>query len=431
MKFRYIILVLILFPLVFFSACKRETDPIFEQNATLRVTEAIQHAYDVLQGNEPGWMMKYYPSDTREFGGYTIFAKFISNGQVTLTSDINEDVITSTYGVVQESGPVLTFNGYNKVIHYFSEPGLDNGDNIGADDTGMKGDFEFIVLEASADSVVLKGKKSGNRMVMLPLTGNQFETLSVEYQRANDVFRGYLLFKLENQQGELSDLGYNMRTFQYASDGNLNLQTFRVTPTGLEFYEDAELSGVRFVSLAYVQPTATYPKGYFSDANNLIKVIPEAPLNLWFRNNLWSMSYSNVGATGRTFWNTARTNLTNNGISLSYYYIGTYQGLQGMVYILQNGAVGGLITHNITLVPGSEDQVRISLAGNIYNLGGGFGVAYWSAGLNQLTNPFNNRTFRVTADTSDRPNSVLLTDIAIPTNTFRVFLDAINNPFNN
>ncbi|GHE37607.1 DUF4302 domain-containing protein [Sphingobacterium griseoflavum] len=430
MKLKYIVLALLL-PVFVFNSCKRETDPIFEKNATIRVNEAIEKAYQVLQGNQAGWMMKYYPSNSLDFGGYTIFAKFISNAQVTLTSDVNEDVVTSTYGVVQESGPVLTFNGYNKVIHFFSEPGMDNG-GIGADDTGIKGDFEFIVLQASADSVVLKGKKSGNRIVMLPLQGNQFEELSADYQEASRSFDDYGVFKLENQDGELSDLLYNMRTFQDVSGGVPTLHTFRVTPNGLEFYREVELGGVRFSTLSYVQPTETYPLGYFTDSGNLIKVVPQAtPLNLWFRNNLWSLSYSNVGATGRSYWNVARTNLANNNIRLNNYYIGNYQGFAGMVYILQNGTVGGLITHNITLVPGTDNQVRISLDGSIYNLGGGFGVAYWSAGLNQLTTPFNNRTFTITADDPNKPNSVLLTDTAIPTNTFRVFLEDINDPFNN
>lgn len=430
MKLKYLILAFLL-PLMLFTSCKREEERIFDQSASERMSEAIANAYAVLQDNEAGWMMKYYPSSTREFGGYTIFAKFVSNAQVSLTSDINDDVITSSYSVVQESGPVLTFNGFNKVIHYFSEPGLDNG-GIGADDTGMKGDFEFIVLKATADSVVLKGKKSGNEIVMLPLSGTEFETKAVEYQEASISFAEFGVFNLENSSGEISPLTYSSRTFQDASDANSKLLTFRVVPGGLEFYEQADLQGAKFDKLSFTAPNGEYPLGYYSDANNSVKIVPQVtPINMWFKDNLWSMSYNNVGATGKNYWNTAHTNLTNNNIVLNNYYIGTYSGIVGMVYILQNGAVGGLITHNITLIPGTEDQVRISLDGSIYNLGGGFGVAYWTAGLNQLTTPFNNRTFTITADNPNKPESVLLTDIGIPTNTFRLFLDDIDDPFNN
>lgn len=430
MKLKYLILAFIL-PVMLITSCKREEDRIFDKSASERMTEAIANAYTVLQENEAGWMMKYYPSSTREFGGYTIFAKFVSNAQVSLTSDINDDVITSSYSVVQESGPVLTFDGFNKVIHYFSEPGLDNG-GIGADDTGMKGDFEFIVLKATADSVILKGKKSGNQIVMLPLSGAEFETTAAAYQEAGILFADFGVFKLENSMGEVSPLAYNSRTFQDASDANSKLLTFRVVPGGLEFYEEAEIQGVKFDKLSFVAPNVEYPLGYYADLNNTVKIIPQVtPINVWFRSNLWSMSYNNVGATGKNYWNTAHTNLTNNNIVLNNYYIGTYSGIVGMVYILQNGAVGGLITHNITLIPGTEDQVRISLDGSIYNLGGGFGVAYWTAGLNQLTTPFNNRTFTITADNPNKPESVLLTDIGIPTNTFRMFLDDIDDPFNN
>src|SRR5690606_6961205 len=118
---------------------------------------------------------------------------FISDAQVSLTSDVNDDVVTSSYAVIPETGAVLSFNGYNKVLNLFTEPGLDNG-GTGADDTGMKGDFEFIVLEATADSVVLKGKKSGNKMLMLPLKNDEFTSLSAIYQQESARFSEYNLF---------------------------------------------------------------------------------------------------------------------------------------------------------------------------------------------------------------------------------------------
>ncbi len=126
MKLKYLI-VLILLPFLLVTSCKRDEDRIFDANATVRMTEAVEKTYTVLQANKAGWIMKFYPSNNQEFGGYTVFSKFISNAEVTVASDPFSGSQTSSYAVSPESGPVLTFNGYNKNIHWFSEPGKDNG----------------------------------------------------------------------------------------------------------------------------------------------------------------------------------------------------------------------------------------------------------------------------------------------------------------
>src|SRR5690606_12399242 len=112
MKLKYIILAYLL-PILLISSCKREEDPVFDKSASSRMTEAVENAFNVIQKQEAGWLIKYFPSDSRDFGGYTIFAKFISDAQVSLTSDVNDDVVTSSYAVIPETGAVLSFNGYN------------------------------------------------------------------------------------------------------------------------------------------------------------------------------------------------------------------------------------------------------------------------------------------------------------------------------
>jgi hypothetical protein len=159
-------------------------DPVFEQNASHRMNVAITDIYTLLEGNSDGWLIKYYPNALYTYGGYTLFAKFTNETDVQLTSDINSNVVHSSYVVRQGAGPVLSFNGYNKVIHYFSEPGADSG--VGSGNYGMEGDFEFLVLEYSEDLIVLKGNKSGNRYEMYPLAAGEFETLPIQYQAEAD-----------------------------------------------------------------------------------------------------------------------------------------------------------------------------------------------------------------------------------------------------
>ncbi|WP_294345968.1 DUF4302 domain-containing protein [uncultured Sphingobacterium sp.] len=430
MKLKYLI-VLILLPFLLVTSCKRDEDRIFDANATVRMTEAVEKTYTVLQANKAGWIMKFYPSNNQEFGGYTIFSKFISNAEVTVASDPFSGSLTSSYSVSPESGPVLTFNGYNKNIHWFSEPGKDNG-GIGADDSGMRGDFEFIVLKATADSVVLKGKKSGSHLVMLPLKGDEFETMAASYQEAANMFKQFGVFNLETKDGESAVMRYSpkMRVFGNPLDQSAKGMAFRVVPGGLEFYEKYTMAGVTFDFLKFIEPTSTYPYGYYTDNGNTFKIVPEVtPINLWFKANLWSMSYRNVGPIGQVYWNNAKNKLKANGITLNNMYIGN-AGVEVLYYVLQNGAVEGAVGHNITPVSGTVDQVRITFTGSLYNVVG-FTAAYWTGGLSEFTTPLNGRTFRITSDEVNEPSSVLLTDVAAPTNTFRVFLKDINDPLNN
>jgi len=434
MKLKYL-LVLFLLPALLISSCKRDDDRIFETNATVRMTEAVQNAYTVLQANKAGWMMNYYPSKNQEFGGYTIFTKFISNAKVSIASDPIKGIETSSYIINPESGPVLSFDGFNKSIHWFSEPGMDNG-GIGPDDSGMQGDFEFIVLKATADSVVLKGKKSGSHLVMLPLKGTEFENLSASYQEAANKFKQFDIFNLVTADGKSVKIGYDpkVRVFSNPDDPTAKDMSFRVVPGGLEFYEEYTIGKTAFDRVSFIEPTGAYPNGYYTDKGNTFKIVPIAPtLNQWFKSKVWFMSYKNVGSFGQKYWDNAKTKLNTNKISLNSISLGD-RSVEVFYYVLQNGAVVGAIGHDIGLVDDTNDQVKISLEGSVYGVRGDFGtnfLTYWSGGLNEFTRPLNGRTFKITADQMIKPEVVLLTDISDATNTFKVFLKDINDPLNN
>ncbi|MEI2271001.1 DUF4302 domain-containing protein [Sphingobacterium sp. ML3W] len=429
MKLKYLFFLLLL-PAFWISSCKRDDDRIFETNATVRMTEAVQQAYTVLQANKAGWMMKFYPSSNQEFGGYTIFTKFISKEEVSVASDPFSGFKTSTYSVNPESGPVLSFDGYNKNIHWFSEPGKDNG-GIGADDSGMRGDFEFIVLKATADSVVLKGKKSGSHLVMLPLKGTEFESMSKAYQEAASKFKEFEIYQLETAGNKIVELGYDptMRVFSNPSDPSAKDMSFRVVPGGLEFYEPYTIAGKAVDRVDFVAPTSTYPYGYYTDKDKTLKIIPvPTPLNRWFRNNLWSASYKNMGALGQLYWNAGRPMLKERGIVVNNFYIGKNGPDGGIIWVLQGGSVVGGLTHVIQPIADTEDQVYIELEG--YGVGN-FVLAHWQGGLNYLSAPFDGNTFKITADNALKPSVITLSDMADSRNVIKLTLDDIDDPLNN
>lgn len=282
MKSYFPALFVFVFSLVF-TGCVKEPEDVFGQNSSERMDGYLQKTFQTLLNNKKSWMMRYYPSADLEFGGYTIFALFKSENEVTLTSDININKITSSYAVLAESGPLLTFNSYNKVLHQFSEPGKDNSGHIGADDTGMKGDFEFVILDVTDKKITLKGKRSKNIIVMEAIPDDKaLDEIAGEYQNASKAFKMFNEFKVVTAKGEkkltrglfkYAWYATKVSTLQLADNANSERLSFRVIPGGLDFYKEYELEGVKFRQLSYAPPAADYPFGYYTNDSKTIKIV--------------------------------------------------------------------------------------------------------------------------------------------------------------
>ena len=149
-------------------ACSRDEESLFEKPAAQRAQEAIENAFDVLTSNEAGWEMAYFPNLEASAKGYNMVLKFNKNGNVSVTAKNQATTMNkimtdtaSTWAVKSDYGPILTFDTYNDVFHAFSDP-----QNDGA---GLLGDYEFLILKATPELVLLKGKKHSAYSVMRPM----------------------------------------------------------------------------------------------------------------------------------------------------------------------------------------------------------------------------------------------------------------------
>ncbi|MFD2598034.1 DUF4302 domain-containing protein [Sphingobacterium corticis] len=425
----YSIILIILFLALGLGSCTRLEDPIFEDNASARVQADVDLARSSLRSHADWWRIKYYPSSNREFGGYNIFAKFVSDSEVILTSDIDSDNTTSSYAVISETGALLTFNGFNKIIHYFTEPGIDSGK--GAADSGLKGDFEFIVLESTTDSITLKGKKSGNIMVMEPIRGNGEEVV-IQYRRSAamvDAFNGYRMLL---PSGKIESLTKSERTFRLTSNANSSIMSYRPTLEGFELYSPYEIENVSFKTLKYVQPDATYPEGHFTDESGSIKIFaPQTSNQMLFSQNRWHMTYSNLGATGKGRWDIARTKLQAAGFTLSNVYIGRVSATypMGIAVGMNNMSAQGVASFTFTPIAGTTNQFRLPFVG-AYALNNGFTGTHYNAGMTDIIAPFANTTFTISVNANERPLFITITDNANPNNFYRLTLTTAYNPYN-
>ena len=155
------------------QACLHDNKTAFDLPAAQRIDQSVAEYTALLESSEGGWMLQYYAGKNYSYGGYTLLLKF-KDGQVTAMGDVLDPEVkaTSDYEVVKDQGPMLSFNVYNKVIHPLAEAWLGNPD-------GIQGDYEFSILRATTDSIVLRGRKWKNEMVLtrLPKDANWEEMM--------------------------------------------------------------------------------------------------------------------------------------------------------------------------------------------------------------------------------------------------------------
>ena len=166
MKTKYLVIIGLL--AATFAACSRDEESLFEKPAAIRAQEAIENAFDVFTSAENGWEMAYFPNLEASAKGYNMVVKFSKNGNVSVTAKNSATTMNkimtdtaSTWAVKSDYGPILTFDTYNDVFHAFSDPGNDGA--------GLLGDYEFLILKATPELVLLKGKKHSAYTVMRPM----------------------------------------------------------------------------------------------------------------------------------------------------------------------------------------------------------------------------------------------------------------------
>lgn len=145
-----------------FTSCLKDQDDVFDSSSSDRLQQTLMHTKDILTGAENGWVMDYYAGIDMAYGGYAFAVKF-DELTCTASSERIPEACTSYYKLTTDNGPVLAFDTYNKVLHDMATPSQNNYE-------GMNADFEFLVLSATPEKIVLKGKKTQNIMYMYPLS---------------------------------------------------------------------------------------------------------------------------------------------------------------------------------------------------------------------------------------------------------------------
>lgn len=160
------------------SSCSFEQEDYFDESASLRITHLNEQLKDRLvkqsaDGNH-GWLMQYFVAGTDEnsFEGFNLYARFYNDNKVTLASnhrylrDKNAGKYTehtSTYEMLAEEGPVLSFNTWNNVLTVLVDPVSPTAapTNIAPDGEGMNGDHNLVLTSYDDSSITFRGERHG------------------------------------------------------------------------------------------------------------------------------------------------------------------------------------------------------------------------------------------------------------------------------
>ncbi|MBP1663106.1 MAG: hypothetical protein H6Q20_2243 [Bacteroidetes bacterium] len=407
------------------TSCNSEGE-VFTESSAQRATTAIKEYTKILTQQENGWILKYYPQSAMEYGGYTTLIKFASDGKVQMASELfkSTDVLESSYSLKQSAGIYLTFDTYNEMIHLFSDPSAPFRGSTGS---GMEGDYDFSIMHASQDSIVLKGRKSGTRAVMVPMKIDKQWKEYIEETNAAEFMMTFKKYTLD-VSGKTYKVSRTDRNLTISADEEETQSSivahYLFTPKGIELYEPIEIDGKK-ISGFVLTDNDVYP-----EVNNTeIVLMPEIPnLNEYLVDGMWFISYSNLGVYGQKYWNYLKTSLDNINEELLFAFIGTYNGQFSFTFN-SSGYIGSLY-YDYFFIGSNQISLNFPLMADTN------GANYYNnvAGMKSALVPFahsSTRFFNLSADDVKRPTWIKLTDKYEKTNIIVLTKSIVTYPFKN
>lgn len=165
--------------------CTFEQEDYFDETAALRVTHLNQKIKERLvqqsAGGNHGWVIQYFVAgtDDNNFEGFNLFGDFKESGSVTLAGNhrflrngnankYTEDI--STFKMLGEEGPVLSFDTWNDILTVFEDPVDPSAapSSLVNDGEGMNGDHNLVMSSFKDDEIVFLGERHRAQIRFIP-----------------------------------------------------------------------------------------------------------------------------------------------------------------------------------------------------------------------------------------------------------------------
>lgn len=299
---------LFLAPFMTLYSCVQDEKSVFDDSSAVRLHARIEAYREMLAAAPNGWVMEYYPESHQAYGGINIWMKFNQDGTVDMTNETGYDgsefrTESSFYDLLAETGPVLTFNTYNRYLHPFADPNPALTGHI----DGLEGDYEFVIESAAAGKMELKGKKTQNAIAMTALDTNtscqDYLSGVVRVAEASQAPAYRLYLGTDTIETRAED-----RTFSFQWTEGQEVKTVKTgyiyTPAGIRLYRPLAVKGRTIREFTFDAATGTFQGADGTEAS-LVPVFP--PVNREFAEtrDKWCFDYPELSAALKTLWDQA------------------------------------------------------------------------------------------------------------------------------
>ncbi len=288
-------LVFLLFVGVTISCNNNTEEAIFNEPTSVRIQKSISEYRDLLTSSENGWIIEYYPDEKQNIGGFNYGVKFNKD----LTTEVVHESAFATkasnmFDVIANAGPLLTFNTYTWLTHYYANPNADDSDGAG-------GDYEFALTSKTADVITLTGAKSRNKMRMFKLT----EAPEVYLAKVNEVSSFISIVFGNVINGKATEISLTNRhiTFPTSEENGEGEEVkqaidmaYHFTPTGIKLYEAITVDGNQVSEF-----TLNKALNQLTSLDGKVVIdLAKSPFNI---NQDWSIDTTNPSDTSDEFFN--------------------------------------------------------------------------------------------------------------------------------
>ena len=307
--------------LVFTASCTPEVEDAFDKPSPDRIAEAISETKDILTAAPNGWKMAYQGSGG--FGGFNILCKFDKEDNVFCEEESDHAKATSHYTVQQGQGVLLSFDSFNAALHKYSDPvGKINGKSVGKDGKGFQGDFEFRVMSCTKDSIVLEGRKHGDRVVMTPmpedLTWDSFFTQIATVASGMSSERYNIIIDKDTLPARM-----NLHTLHTTDkNGKAVAIPFIYTPQGIEVLKADSLNGRKLTAFTYSTDDKWVDP---NDKNVMLSPRDITPLEAFFSDN-WTINVGYSSTAEMNVWKAAAAYAASKNMEIVTVYFSTTPG---------------------------------------------------------------------------------------------------------
>lgn len=253
---------------VMLSSCKFEQEDFFPESASLRITHLNEQLKDRLvkesaEGTN-GWLIQYFVAGTDDysFEGFNLFGRFYKSGMVTLAGNHrflrggNANKYTehtSTYDMLAEEGPVLSFDTWNDILTVFEDPVSPTAapGSIQANGEGMYGDHNLVLTGYDDASITFRGERHGAITRFVPCDRPWQDYMDATAKTKSDITSDIITsYYVTNGTDTMYFAGLNKGCFSYCDRVNdpLTSKTLSCvfTPIGFRLHKSEELGKNKF-----------------------------------------------------------------------------------------------------------------------------------------------------------------------------------------